>query len=131
MSIFNSQSLPSVNLPNVEQILGLAVFDARGLPRDYFITSEHKDTEWIQLVFQALGLQQLLSSEMELPELDNVVIRTKVGNIVVIRAEQGYIALLIKRLLPQERPQIDRHWVDWILNFEATMVRTHPDFRAV
>lgn len=123
--------MPSVNLPNAEQILGLAVFDARGLPRDYFITSEHNDTEWIQLVFQALGLQQLLTSEMELPRLDNAVIRTKVGNIVVIRAEQGYIALLIKRLLPQEHPHIDRHWVDWILHFEATVVRTNPNFKVV
>ncbi|MBE9065592.1 hypothetical protein IQ260_02890 [Leptolyngbya cf. ectocarpi LEGE 11479] len=131
MSISNPQSVPSVNLPNTEQILGLAIFDARGLPRDYFITLEHDDTEWIQLVFQALGLQQLLTSEMELPKLDNVVIRTKVGNIVVIRAEQGYIALLIKRLLPQERPHIDRHWVDWILNFEATVVRTNPNFKVV
>lgn len=123
--------MPSVNLPNAEQILGLAVFDARGLPRDYFITSEHKDPEWIQLVFQALGLQQLLSAEMELPTLDNALIRTKAGNIVVIRIDQGYIALLIKRLLPQERPQIDSHWVEWIRTFEATEVRTHPNFKAV
>lgn len=131
MSIFNPQSVPSVNLPNIEQILGLAIFDARGLPCDYFITTEHRDTEWIQLVFQTLGLQQLLSSEMALPQLDNIIIRTKAGNIVVIRAERGYIALLIKRLLPQERPHIDRHWVNWILNFEATVVRADPKFRAV
>ncbi len=120
-----------VGLPDVEQILGLAVFDPAGLPLDYFITLQHEDTEWIQLVFQSLGLQQLIASTMELPVLRHVMIRTKVGNIVVICCNHGYIALFIKRALPQERPQINPAWVDWICEFEANVVRHHPNFRAV
>lgn len=131
MSISNPQSLQSTTLPTVEQILGLAVFDLSGLPRSYFITDQHKDTAWIQLVFQSLGLQQLLAAEMELPTLDHMMIRTKVGNIVVVRSDQGYVALLLKRALPQERPHIDNAWVDWICEFEATVVRTHPGFKPV
>ena len=127
----NPQSLKSVGLPNTEQILGLAVFDAQGLPRDSFITPQHKDTEWVQLVFQSLGLQQLLATEMELPQLDHAIIRTKIGNIVIIRSPQGYIALLLKRLLPQEHPNVTRDWVEWICNFEKNIVRRHSNFKAV
>ena len=131
MSISNSQPLKPVGLPDVDQILGLAVFNSAGFPRDYFITSQHEDIQWIQLVFQSLGLQQLLSSTLELPKLNHTMIRTKVGNIVVVCCAQGYIALLIKRALPQERPQIDDTWVDWVCEFEAKIVRNHPNFRAV
>ncbi len=131
MSISNSQPLKSVGLPDVEQILGLAVFDASGLPRDYFITPQHKDIEWIQLAFQCLGLQQLMVSTMGLPVLSHAMIRTKVGNIVVICCQQRYVALLLKRALPQERPQIDTKWVEWVCEFESKFVRTHPNFRAI
>lgn len=131
MSTSNPQPLKSVGFPDVEQILGLAVFDASGLPRDYFITPQHEDIEWIQLVFQSLGLQQLMVSTMELPVLDHAVIRTKVGNIVVVYCNHQYVALLLKRALPQERPQINTEWINWACEFESTVVRTHPNFRAV
>lgn len=123
--------MKSLGLPDIEQILGLAVFDSTGLPRDYFITAQHDDMEWIQLVFQLLGLQQLIASTMELPEANHAVIRTKVGNIVVICCAQGFIALLIKRVLPQEYPQIDKAWFEWACEFEAQVVRNHPNFRVV
>ena len=125
------QSLKSVELPNVEQILGLAVFDAQGLPCESFITPQHKDTEWVQLVFQSLGLQYLMAAEMELPPLDHAMIRTKVGNIVVVRSQQGYVALFLKRALPQERPSITQTWVKWICDFEKNIVRRHSNFKAV
>ena len=128
---FKSQSLTSSGLPNIDQILGLAVFDPMGLPRDYFITPQHKDTEWIQLVFQSLGLRHLIASALDLPGEGHIIIRTKIGNIVVVGYELGYIALLLKRSLPQERPQIDKYWVDWVCDFEATVVRTHENFKAV
>ncbi len=119
------------SLPDDEQILGLAVFDRVGLPRDYFITLQHEDTEWIQLAFQLLGLQQLIVTTLELPRLSNAMIRTKVGNIVMVCYDQGYIAILLKRVLPQERPHVDKAWVAWICEFEANVVRNHPNFRAV
>ena len=131
MSNSNPQPLQSVGLPDIEQILGLAVFDAIGLPRDYFITSQHEDIEWIQLVFQSLGLQKLMVSTMGVPDLSHAMIRTKVGNIVIICCEYQYVALLLKRALPQEHPQIDITWVNWVCEFEAKVVRTHPHFRAV
>lgn len=118
-------------LPNVEQILGLAVFDPAGLPCDYFITQQHKDTEWVQLVLQALGLRQLIAVKMVLPTVGHTIIRTRIGNIVVVHCERGYIALLLKRSLPQEHPHVDSQWVEWVCNFEATVVRTHSNFKAV
>ena len=102
-----------------------------GLPCDYFITPQHKETEWVQLVFQSLGLQQLIRDTMALPVIRHVMIRTRIGNIVVVCCESGYIAVLLKRALPQERPQLDEEWLDWIRDFEATSVRTHSKFKAV
>lgn len=102
-----------------------------GLPRDYFITSQHKDTAWVQLVFQSLGLRQLMASSLGFPGAGHTMIRTKIGNIVVVCCERGYIALLLKRALPQERPQVDRDWVQWVCDFEATVVRTHANFKSV
>ncbi len=131
MSISNPQPLAAVSVLNIDQILGVAVFDAMGLPCDSFITSQHPDTEWVQLVFQSLGLQHLVASVMELPALDHGMIRTKVGNIIVVGCQSRYIALLVKRSLPQERPQIDSALVDWICDFEATVLRNHLNFRAV
>ena len=132
VSISNAQSLRATDLLNIDQILGVAVFNSGGLPADSFITPQHKDIAWIQLAFQSLGLQQLLISEMQLPQLDHVMIRTKVGNIVIVRsATDGYIALLIKRLLPQERPSIDSDLAAWIADFEANIVRHHSNFKAV
>ncbi|MEA5462174.1 hypothetical protein [Leptothoe sp. PORK10 BA2] len=131
MSTSNPQPLKAVSLLKIDQILGLAVFDPMGLPRDYFITSQHPDTEWVQLVFQSLGLQQLVAATMDLPELEHALIRTKIGNIIVVFCQKRYIALLVKRALPQERPQIDGDLVDWICDFEATVVRTHTNFRSV
>lgn len=83
------------------------------------------------MVFQALGLQQLLASSMDLPKLDNVMIRMKFGNIVVVRPDQNYIAFLLKRSLPQERPDINGEWLTWARNFEAKVVRNHPNFKAL
>lgn len=120
-----------MSLPNIDQILGVAVFDSLGLPCDYFITSQHQDTEWVQLVFQSLGLQNLVASTMDLPTFDHGMIRTKVGNIIIVCCQNRYVALLVKRSLPQERPQIDGALVDWICNFESTVLRSHANFRAV
>ena len=125
------QPLQSLGLPKVEQILGLAVFDSMGLPRSSFITPKHQDTDWVQLVFQFLGLQQLMASTMGLPMGGHIMVRTKIGNIVVIRRDHGYVALLLKRALPQERPEINSDWVDWICDFEANVVRNDANFQAV
>lgn len=128
MSISNPQPFSSDNLPNLQQILGVAIFDPQGLPLEYFNTPHNKNMDWIQIAFQSLGLQQLLAIEMNLPSLDHAVLRTKAGNIVVVPTSQGFIALLIKRALPQESPTIDDDWIAWVCDFVETVVRTNPGF---
>ena len=131
MSTSNPQSFQSDNLPNVKQILGVAVFDTQGLPCEYYITPYHQETDWLQIAFQSLGLQQLLATEMEFPSLDYAMMRTKMGNIVVLPTPQGFIALLLKRALPQESPTVDNAWIVWAANFVETVVKTDPKFKAV
>ncbi|NEQ51875.1 MAG: hypothetical protein F6K11_17330 [Leptolyngbya sp. SIO3F4] len=131
VSTSKPQPLRSVGLPDIDQILGVATFDAVGLPCDSFITPQHKETEWVQLVFQLLGLQQLIAFSMDLSSIGHTMIRAKIGNIVVVKYEFGYIAVLLKRSLPQERPHVDNDWVGWLCDLEATVVRNHANFKAV
>lgn len=132
VSTSNPQSFQATNLPNIDQILGIAVFDPQGLPRQYFVTTaKHQDDDWIRLAFQALGLKQLLMDEMELPQLDHVMMRTKTGNLVILPYAQGFIALHIKRALPQEQPNIDNHWTPWACNLIETVIKQDSRFKAV
>ncbi|MEM6251946.1 MAG: hypothetical protein AAF821_03390 [Cyanobacteria bacterium P01_D01_bin.156] len=131
MSTSNTRSFRADHLPTIEQILGVAIFDTQGFPIEYFGTTDDEDTSWIQLAFQSLGLQQLLSAEMNLPSLDHAVIRTKSGNIVVLPTGQGFVVLLLKRSLPQESPTINSAWITWTCDFVETVVKTDSRFRAL
>ena len=119
------------NLPTAQQILGVAIFDAQGLPREYFLTAQHSETDWLQVTLQSLGLQQLFKFEMELPSLNHAIIRTNAGNIAIVPSTEGFIAILLKRAVPQDSPTIDQAWIEWACNFVETVVRTDPNFRAV
>lgn len=116
---------------DVDTILGVALFDASGLPQEYFITPEHQETIWIQMVFQALGLQSLLASAFNLDPLRHAIVRTKTADAVVIYDCQRFVSLLMQRTQIGISTQVNAHWIQWALEFEAEQLRTHPRFRAV
>jgi hypothetical protein len=49
-------------------IQGAGIFDLSGLPKEYFTTAESTDSDWVQTVFQELGLQALLLSVCQLED---------------------------------------------------------------
>ncbi|NJL42104.1 MAG: hypothetical protein HC899_39840 [Leptolyngbyaceae cyanobacterium SM1_4_3] len=48
-----------------DRVLGAAIFDLSGLPKDYYISAESADISWVQTIFQALGLQGLLTTSFQ------------------------------------------------------------------
>jgi hypothetical protein len=116
---------------DVDTILGVALFDNDGLPQEYFITSTHRDTTWIQIVFQSLGLQSLLTASFRFAPLQHAVARTQAGDAVVIHHSQGFLSLLVQRTQVGIPVQVNEPWIEWALTFAAEQLRTHPRFKAL
>ncbi len=115
---------------DVNAITGIAIFDLNGLPKEYFITPENRDTAWVQLVFQSLGLQALTAEALGIDNLQHTIIQTRHGDAVIIRTPDRFLALFVKRSRPQAIPVVDADWIDWACQFEAKELRSHSHFRA-
>ncbi|MBF2025976.1 MAG: hypothetical protein IGS48_04305, partial [Oscillatoriales cyanobacterium C42_A2020_001] len=50
----------------MNDVIGAAIFDLNGLPKEYFTTSDNSNMGWVQTIFQALGLRSLLISSLQL-----------------------------------------------------------------
>lgn len=109
-------------------IVGAAIFDLSGLPKEYFTTSESSDVSWVQTIFQALGLQSLLMSSLRLEGFRHAVIHGQDYLAVVVRQRVRYMALLVHR---EELQVISEGFLIWSLDFEPSILRTHPRFSAV
>lgn len=115
---------------DVDAILGVAVFDINGLPKEYFITPENRDTAWVQLVFQSLGLQALITNTLQVSRFNHTVVQTRDGDAIVIQRDRQYIAFLVKRCRPQKQVTVTETWLQWACEFEANTLRQHTHFRA-
>ncbi|MEP0888008.1 MULTISPECIES: hypothetical protein [unclassified Leptolyngbya] len=133
----DSQSSPTVMATLPEQdarvsysnsIVGAAIFDLSGLPKEYFTTSESSDVSWVQTIFQALGLQSLLISSLRLEGFRHAVIHGQDYLAVVVRQRVRYMALLVRK---EELQVISEGFLAWSLDFEPSILRTHPRFSAV
>ncbi len=114
----------------ITDILGVAIFDLSGLPREYFITEENPSTAWVQIVFQALGLRSLLASSLELEGFQQITITLAETTAIVVRRKQDYIALQFKGQLNLT------HKNDWdrltamINALNPAKLKEHPHFKA-
>lgn len=119
------QAAPSPSLENA--VLGVAIFDVNGLPREYFVTPENPGISWVQTVFQALGLKSLLTSSLQLDSFQHIVVHAQHQSAVVIRQRHRYIALLIHA---EKAPKdISPVFVHWVKQFESTTLRNSQRFR--
>ncbi|MEO1591828.1 MAG: hypothetical protein AAFU71_11120 [Cyanobacteria bacterium J06632_22] len=115
---------------DVNVIMGIAVFNLDGLPQEYFITPDNRDTAWVQMVFQSLGLQALTAEALGAQSLKYTIVQTRDGDAVIIRTVERFLALFVKRSRPQMIPSVEPEWIDWVCQFEAKALRSHPHFRA-
>ena len=124
-SEFNS--LAKISL-EITDILGVALFDLNGLPRDYFVTEASPTTSWIQIVFQALGLRSLLSSSMPLGDFQQITIQLKDTTAMVVRRKQDYIALQFREKLTLHSQADEELLLQFIEALNPEQLRQHPHF---
>jgi hypothetical protein len=105
-------------------IIGAAIFDLSGLPKEYLTTLESADIGWVQTSFQALGLQSLLTSSLRLEGFHHALIHSADYCTVVVKQKSRYMALLT-------RPSALRNpepFIQWVQELEPAALRSHPRF---
>ncbi|NMF82880.1 hypothetical protein E1H13_05900 [Nodosilinea sp. P-1105] len=112
----------------IQTIVGVATFDLNGLPKEYFITADNKQTNWVQLVFQALGLKSLLLSSLKLEGFQHITIDLQQQSAIVVRGRDNYIAVLMKsRITFASLAEADQ-FSHWVRQFESQVLRQHDRF---
>jgi hypothetical protein len=86
-----------ISSSHINSVVGAAIFDLSGLPKEYFITSENADVSWVQTVFQALGLQSLLISSLRLEGFRYALSYGTGYCAIVVRQKTRYLALLARQ----------------------------------
>src|SRR6476646_10733904 len=107
-------------------IVGAAIFDLNGLPKEYFTAGE-SNMSWVQTIFQALGLRSLLMSSLQLEGFHHAVIQGPDCCAVVVKQPARYMALLVQQTEPGVMTEA---FVQWVQRFEPSVLKTHPRFRA-
>lgn len=118
-------------LPPLNDILGAAVFDLNGLPREYYTTEDNQGTEWVQTVFQALSLKALITASLRIEGFQGITIRTENYDAIVVQLNSGYTALLFKKAKIFVEDIADPAFDEWVRNFEASILRNSNHFQTV
>lgn len=111
-----------------DAIIGAAVFDLSGLPKEYFTTSENGDISWVQTIFQALGLRSLLMSSLQVDGFHHAIIHGTSYCAIVVKQRVRYIALLVRR---EDFVQMSQSFIQWMQNFEPVILTANPRFSIV
>jgi hypothetical protein len=111
-------------------IVGAAVFDRNGLPKEYFTTAENSSRNWVQTIFQALGLRSLLLALLPLENFQHVVIEGGSYWAIVMQlhspqTEPYYLAMLLK---PLPEAACDR-LIAWARQLDLLHLQDHSRFR--
>lgn len=110
-----------------ESVIGAATFDLSGLPKEYFTTGENRDVSWVQTIFQALGLQSLLTSSLRLEGFRYVVVHGKDYQAIVIKQKTYYTAILVQRT----QEVVSEAFIQWAQAFEPRDLSADPRFSTV
>jgi predicted regulator of Ras-like GTPase activity (Roadblock/LC7/MglB family) len=122
----SSTLLASPALSYLDDIIGAAIFDVNGLPKEYFTTHESTNMSWVQTIFQALGLRSLLMSSLQLENFHHATIEGQEYLAVIVKQRTQYTALLLR---PREDECSDQ-LLKWIQNFQTDTLKQHSRFRA-
>lgn len=119
-----TNSHPDFSYP--DYVVGAAIFDLNGLPKEYFTTAENNNISWVQTIFQALGLRSLLTSSLQLEGFHHAIIQGAGYCAVVVRQNARYTALLLRRNAPINIS--DRFW-QWLQELEPQVLKANARFR--
>jgi hypothetical protein len=120
-------SIRDLNVTYSNHVIGAAIFDLNGLPKEYFITSESSDVSWVQTIFQALGLQSLLMSSLQLEGFRYVVVQGRECRAIVIKQKSYYTAILLR----QANEVVSETLVKWAQEFEPASLQSDSRFKLI
>lgn len=113
-----------LSMSYLDYIVGAAIFDLNGLPKEYFTTSDTGNMSWVQTIFQALGLRSLLMSSLQLEGFHHVTIHGMDYCAVVVKQKSHYTALLVQ----QGEEAITEAFIQWAQNFQPGQLKQDPRF---
>lgn len=108
----------------MDSIVGAAIFDLNGLPREYLISNEVNNMNWVQTIFQVLGLRSLLMSSLKLEGFHHATIHSRGYCAIVIKQRNQYTALLVR-----SQGSVADGFIEWARNFEPEVLKLDPRFR--
>ncbi len=108
-----------------DQIVGAALFDLNGLPKEYFTTDENSNMSWVQTIFQSLGLRSLLMSSLQLEGFHHAAIYGTEYCALVVKQKAHYTALLVKG----QTDQISDDLIQWAQNLQISELEQNSRFR--
>lgn len=125
--ISSSSSATGYSVSYSKLVIGAAIFDLNGLPKEYFTAGENHDISWVQTIFQALGLQSLLTSSLRLEGFRYVVVHGEAYRAIVIKQKTYYTAILVQRT----SEAITKPFIEWAQEFEPRNLKSDPRFSVV
>lgn len=114
----------AVSVSYFDRILGAAIFDLSGLPKDYYISVESADISWVQTIFQALGLQGLFTSSFQIDGFRHAVIHGAHCHAIIVRQAGCYVAILMQ----QNDTLTSEDLAQWASDFDPTILASDPRF---
>lgn len=118
--------MQGIHPPFSDYVIGAAIFDLNGLPKEYFTTGENTNISWVQTIFQALGLRSLLMSSLKLEGFQHAIVHGKGYNAIVVKQNSRYTALLLQQT---SQETMSDAFVQWVQSFEPNFFRNDPRFR--
>lgn len=125
VELTSSTLLASSGMSYLDDIIGAAIFDLNGLPKEYFTTLESTNMSWVQTIFQALGLRSLLMSSLQLEGFHHATIEGQDYFAVIVKQRTQYTALLLQPVEDECSDQL----LKWIQNFQTDTLKQNSRFR--
>ncbi|MEM7769953.1 MAG: hypothetical protein AAF327_05520 [Cyanobacteria bacterium P01_A01_bin.37] len=91
----NAQAPTAGDVLLLDSLIGVTIFDLNGLPQEYYGTVDGDDTRWIQIVFQAMGLQLLLGTAFQVSGFRHAIIHDASHPVAVFKLRTCCVAFLI------------------------------------
>lgn len=104
--------------------MGAAIFDLSGLPKEYFVPTDSSDISWVQTIFQALGLQALLTSAFQLEEFRHAIVHGAHFHAIIVRQTDCHVALLLQH----NGAMLSEAAIDWAIHFNPISLAADPRF---
>lgn len=86
--------------------------------------ADSTDISWVQTIFQALGLQALLTSAFQLKEFRHAIVHGAHFHAIIVRQTECHVALLLRH----NEAMLSEAVIEWAIGFEPSTLAADPRF---